>query len=292
MVKGIAKYGFKSGVLPKPRFALQPLKTSWELEKEKKLTVGFKDPRMAPKRPRRAMKQRKEPPTAQEIIANSAKEPKRVIEPVNEYQKWKLLGSSIRRKYLKDALLTEQQHHQDVLERRERQFEEARQHRLNIQKMEDSVATKLTLPTIESFLTQGPFVQPRTAEQKEELKLKRQYNQKRQQLKVEQKISSDLLEIYQNSSSYIINEEQLESTITRLFAGVRSERDGFDLSTPTGQAKNLMALLYNHNDDSADIKDAQRALTQELLGTTSNGQPGLPEVEEALGANEEKKVEL
>lgn len=281
MVKRIARYGFKSGILPKPRNALPSLKTSWELEKEE--NYEFQHPQMAPRAFKGRVKPKKPVPTAKDIISNSAKEPTVKKEPVSEEQKWKMIGASIRRKYLADSLVAEEEHHKRVLEKREQKYQEARQHRLALQEMEDSPATKLTLPTIDSFLTDGPFVLPRTKEQIEELRLKREYNRKKMQLKVETNRSRDLLELYQKAGSYIINEQQLESAVTRLFSTAREGRDSFEFHNRNvfGQNNDVMARLFNHAGGDS-IKKSQEKLTQELLGTTSNGMPGLPEVEDVL----------
>jgi hypothetical protein len=276
MVRHVAK--LKSGVLPKPRDILPRIKTFWEIEEESKAPSGFADPDMVPKGVDPNPKPKHELSMA-ERIRYSAKQPKAqdtMTKEVGEVTKWKLMASEMRRRYYIDSLQAEDQMNKKKLATREQKFREAREARLKVDNSEESQSTKFTLPTIESFFD-GPFVRHRTKEEKAELFMKRAANRKYHEIKHKEKHAEKLLELYQNAENYIITEQALDQEIDKVFTAPESTGSNFDLIVK-GSSKSVESLFLNNR-----AQHALRAeLTMRLMGTTSNGLPGLPEVEDAL----------
>ncbi|ANB15639.1 mitochondrial 37S ribosomal protein PET123 [Sugiyamaella lignohabitans] len=283
MVKGIAKYGFKSGFLPHPRQILPKLKTSWEIEEEAKRTVAFEDPAMAPKGsspnppPRRQV-------TASEKLSKSAKPPTKPKSLNTELQQWKAEQSLIRRKYFVDAIEAQQTMDKKELQIRERQFREAAERRQQIStEHTESEAERLTLPSIDSVFNE-PFVIPRTPEETEELRLKRTANRKTLELRNSERKASILLELYQSTSNYVITEEDLDKLVQKEFVTNKGDQSR-DPRVPyvTGSdTRQEFASTFGSSVYYDSSSQAIDSIKQELLGTTSSMKPGLGEVEDAL----------
>lgn len=280
MVKRIAKYGFKSGILPKTRQILPKMKTSWEIEEEKKTNVGFVDPKMAPKGSHPNPPPRHFP-TAEEKIANSAKEPSNSNKKTRTVQQEaRALSAAMRRRYLTDSLRTQEVIDRKRLERREQKFEEARQKRLEVQEHQVSKATQLTLPTIESFLNE-PFVQRRTLEEQTELQLKREANRNITSIKATENKLNRVLELYQKSDEFIVTEEELNAKIDSVFATDKHQND-------------LHAILYSGNAFSNGVSAENKRvkeLLEKLSGSSSVSEPGLAEVQDALSGETQRWLE-
>lgn len=276
MVKRTARFGYKSGILPKPRDILPKLKTSWEKEAEAKAKVGFADPEMVPKGVPMKPVPRKEK-FAKERMAHSAREKKKDSDSGSDTAEWRRMSSAMRRKYFIDAHTTEERMNKKAIELREKKFQEAREARLRTDTHEQSEATRLTLPTIEALLD-GPFVQHRTPQEAEELRLKRAANRKLHELKHQEQKAESVLELYQQAENFIVTEQQLTHALNREFAGpYKSMRPAHTISV-------LQQEVYGQSVRNA----AQGNLARAMLGVTSNNKPGLPEVNEALQQQAEK----
>lgn len=271
MVKRTARFGYKSGILPKPRDILPPLKTSWEKEAEAKVKVGFTDPDMVPKGvPQKPIPKRQK--FAQERMAHSAKSKKNASKKnTSETAEWKNLTAEMRRKYFIDAHITQQRVNNRELENRERKFQQAKEARLKTDTSEQTKATKFTLPTIEALLT-GPFVKHRTRQEAEELKLKRAANRKIHELRHNEQQAENVLELYQQAESFIVNEQQLSEALKKEFSLEQSKPRYGPPSTLLGSE------VYGQSVRNS----AEGNLARAMLGVTSNNKPGLPEVNEAL----------
>uniref|UniRef100_A0A060T4B0 ARAD1C39974p n=1 Tax=Blastobotrys adeninivorans TaxID=409370 RepID=A0A060T4B0_BLAAD len=276
MVRSVAKYGMKSGVLPKPRDALPRLRTFWEQEELDKEKGGFADPKMKPKHTDLTPVVKKEK-FADERIRHTAKPKSKPPKLNSDIAKWKNLTAEMRRKYYKDSILLQSRMDEKEKEERERKFREAREARLRIDNAEQSEATKLTLPTVESFL-KGPFVRHRTPEETAELKAKRAVNRTITENQAKEQKAASLLELYQKSSDFIIDEVELEEKINKEFN-----------ITPSQGILNS-DLLKGHGFEGFinQEKSVEKKLTQALLGTTSNLMPGYPEVAQALNKSAQK----
>lgn len=281
--KAVSRGLVKSGVLPKPREILPKEKPSWIKAQEARLVRGFEREDMVPKGSVSNPPQRKRL-TADERIKFSAKEPRERKNPVNEIQKWKQTQKDIRRKYFKESLKTQEAIDKRELEEAERQHEKARLARLALANEEESLAKRLTLPTIDSELLAGNFVQPRTKEEEADLLIKREANRKQTLFKVKEQQSKDLIELYQSCKDYIITEEQLDDVVNKLFSEDQKWSDQELLET-LGAVSGISSNASNRQSPSKEdrLKRVETRIFNELLGVTSNSSPGLPEIEEALG---------
>lgn len=282
MVKPIARYGFKSGVLPKPRQIVDPYKTAAEIKQAARENVGFVDPELVPKGVAAHIPLKDRVPASVKI-ANSAKER---TENQKKRAEWRLLNASIRRKYLSDSLLTQEVEEQKIMRTRERVLEKERLAQEELAKQATrSEATTLTLPTIESFLSsKNQLVIPRTKEESELLRAKRKANRKAHELKNLETKASELLEVYQSSGSYIVNEHQLESAIQQAFspkvAHAKYYNSGSSIPSLGDISRQFDISLGGAKQPG--VADAQSNLTKSLFGITSNNNPGLGEVEDAI----------
>lgn len=275
-MKGIAKYGFKSGVLPKPRQIVPRVKPAFEKAEATKIRSGFADPAMAPKGSYSPSSSQKEL-SASEKIAHSAKPPKSHKEAKTAHQEWRQKSAEIRRRYLTDALETEeiletrraasrQKRHDESVALRERMLEQG-----------ESEAIKLTMPTIEESLLSGSMVRARTDEEKRVLALKREANRKSVESEQLQVRSSQLLELFQASREFIITPEELDLAVDQQFSHTSSHT----MSAQFNSLELKKRLMYE-NIRSEAFAESREALANTLLGTTSNHEPGLTEVRDAL----------
>ena len=282
MVKRIAKYGFKSGILPKPRQIVESFKTPAELEHAAKENVGFVDPELVPKGVKAHLPLKARVP-ANVTIANSAKP-----QSDNTQKKradWRDLNASIRRKYLSDSLLTQEAEEWRIMKSREKRVEA--EHVALLQQAKQAKrteATTLTLPTIESFLsTKNQLVTPRTREETKLLKAKRTANRKALELQALETKANELLEVYQSSGEYIVNEEQLEAAINKAFSPKTAQSKFYNIGSSLSSFGELSRQFdLSPGNKQTSTTDAQSNLTKSLFGITSNNNPGLGEVEDAI----------
>ncbi|VVT51857.1 uncharacterized protein SAPINGB_P003236 [Magnusiomyces paraingens] len=234
MVKRIAKYGFKSGILPKPRQIVEPYKTRKEIEALEKANVGFRDPELIPKGVKAAVIPLKPRVTIDSIIEKSAKEPT----PGGTASKrapWRQELSAMRRSFLVQSLQNQDRAELRAMKLREKR--EARQEAEDLKKADpeltkQSESTLLTLPTIESFLNNthpstssitsindvSQFVVPRTRAEQKLLNTQRKANLVRKRLAETESRARSFLELYQSTSTFITTEEGLNAAIEAEFA--------------------------------------------------------------------------
>lgn len=273
MGKNIAKYGFKSGVLPKPRQIVPKLKTFWEEAEESRINQKFNPPEMAPKGSSANPPLRKSV-TGQEKIQHSAKAPSKQLEEssATDLQRWKRQAASIRRRYFVESIHGEQRLEEESVKAREHAYKREKKRQAELSNAAESEAYKLTLPTIDSMLT-GPFIQPRTEEEKQLLELKREANRKATQIATLERKAEMVLELYEKAGSFIITEEDLDNCVNRNFS--------FN-GANTGMRKSFRAL----NDATIDLINADREdrdkLVAELLDMTSSKGAALGTVNHAL----------
>lgn len=215
----------KSGVLPQPRQVVPKLKTKYEVLAEMKLRTGFSDPNMVPRgsvaNPPPRLKK-----TADEIIRDSAKAPKPSSEStgksLSREELWKKHMGEVRRSYLASSLKAyeaQEQKHKELREKRQAESNAESERKLT--EVKDSVATMLTMPTIEQSLLSEVVVR-RTPEVAAELREKREFNRKLTEHRVLETQHANLLRLYQQAASFITTEEQLEAKISALFKPVKS----------------------------------------------------------------------
>lgn len=279
MGKSTARFGFKSGILPKPRKIVEPFKTPAELRQEAQNNVGFVDPELVPKGVAAHVPLKERVPASYKI-AHSAKE------KTNKEQRadWKELNATVRRRYLTDSLTFQEAEELKIMQRREKRLEKLKE--LNEKRAKQAVrseATTLTLPTIESFLTiKNQLVTPRTKEETELLQAKRTANRKEQELRALERKSETLLEVYQSAGEFIVTEAQLDSAIEKAFRSTSSTSQfNFSHLGFNDEFSRQLDLTIDPS-KSSGVKGVQADLTQSMFGVTSNKKPGLGEIEDAV----------
>jgi hypothetical protein len=273
MVKRIARYGFKSGILPKPRQIVEPFKTPAEIEQAEKENIGFRDPELIPKGVAAKVPLKERVPASYKI-EHSAKE----AQGNKASADWKKLNADIRRKYLTQSLLTQEAEEKAIMERRQRQLEKDRQARIQrLERTKVSEATRLTLPTIQSFLTNQPLVTRRTPEEIALLKSKREANRKAVKLKHLTQKSNDVLELYQSSANFITTEAKLKSAIEACF-----NSSGSPYASGSQYISNEVQNVFSTGNAKGANASSLNELTAATLGLTKNFLPGLGEVQGAI----------
>jgi len=282
----VVRVNLKSGVLPKPRQVVPVQYSAHELAEQAKIPTGFEDPKMAPKHSSPNPPPRL-PKTAGEKIAKSALEPK-VRASKSEQGLWKQHIADVRRSYLKSTLLNYEKQEEKHMEQREkRRLIGEKSGAVKLHENTETLAESLTRPTIESSL-KSEFVQPRTEEEQEELQLQRAYNRRLTQKRNVERQEEQLMQLYQDASSYIVTEEQLEEKLQHLFKP--------EISVPrigAGLTQNPSWWKYVNNDASRvlSIKEQSREtqLLDALNGTVQTSSqnndrsiPGLKSVRSAL----------
>lgn len=266
MVKRIAKYGFKSGILPKPRQIVEPYKTRKELEELAKANVGFRDPELIPKGVKAAVIPLKPRVTIDTVIAHSAKQPQPGNKSSSSRAQWRQDFATKRREYLVQALTTQDRAELCAMKKREarelRDEEEARK-KADPELTKQSQSTLLTLPTIEAFLNNthsstlstddkaaagshitsindvAQFVVPRTPAEQKLLLTQRKANRVRGKLAVAESRAKTFLELYQRASSFATTEEQLDKLIEKEFPPASAPtHGGFPGASPAGSSYN------------------------------------------------------
>lgn len=159
--------------------------------------------------------------SVEEKIAKTIREPKNKLTadelnqlPARQY--WKQKNADMRRQFLKESYLSEARN-LGKREAREKKLELATlEESKAAEQYEESLAQKLTLPSVEDYLN-GPIVRPRTEEEKATLLAKRQLNRTTHELKVQQSKALQLLELYNASNNFIITEAQLDKSVEDAF---------------------------------------------------------------------------
>lgn len=176
-------------------------------------------------------------------------------------------NAQLRRKYLKESYSHEVSRLAKVAKKEnEAKLEhEAAQALKSEHKQSD--AEFFTVPTVESYLN-GPLVRPRTEEEKELLKLKRDSNRLQKKLEVDTDRAQKLLALYNSSSKFAITEEKLEQLVNDAFStsAVDSQRELYsksqwsEIDSASYDNKLMDAILDNVNDGPGFIQ-AEDSLT-------------------------------
>ncbi|CAB4252339.1 similar to Saccharomyces cerevisiae YOR158W PET123 Mitochondrial ribosomal protein of the small subunit [Maudiozyma barnettii] len=288
MGKGIAKYGFKSGILPVTRNILKhPTVRQTNLVNKAKEPLpkgenglGYAEGIQHP------AKSRREPKPAtfiniEDVISKSIPAPQSLKSAGSEIQETKMKKAQLRRKYLADALHKEEEY---LLKREEllakREIIEAKEREEEMKKINLTKSSDLTIPSLEHIINQ-PLMRHRTPEETELMKLKRIYNREFIEFKAKERKLEKLLELYYEADQYIVTEEQLLKNIDAIFDETR-------FSTNTNTFFDLKNNTKKNN--------LERKIGDELFGTVNTVHPGLPMVKdflngEAVKFDNEIKVE-
>ncbi|CCF57519.1 hypothetical protein KAFR_0C05280 [Kazachstania africana CBS 2517] len=281
MGKGIAKYGYKSGILPVARSVLKYPTTKQQLAIEKTQPtiskgpkgVGYADGIMHPNGSSRFPKPTKFV-NVEQMIQESIHTPTVVPENISDKKLSQMKKAELRRTYLAEALRLEERR---LLKRERLIRERTKLLELEMEKRKaltmQSKSSDLTVPSLEHILNQ-PLVVPRTQEEKKILSMKRQYNRELNELKGKENKLEKLLKLYYELDDYIVTEEQLIQKINEIF-----ERKSYP----------ILSLL----DVQDDVKQQQLEdkISDALFGSIDTKHPGLPMVEDYLNNNTKKFAE-
>lgn len=295
MVKANLKFGGKSGILPAPRaiFKRNPIRpqTEAELKQQSQFEQGYAEGIPEP-RARKGLTFPRAPVaktvvTVQERIANTidqqaAKDAQIDTSKLSSPdQIWQLKKNEIRRQHLREAYLVEEKRLARIEELKLKQHaREQQEEALKNDKSahEESYATKLTLPTIDSYL-KGPIMRQRTAEEKEILFEQRLSNRKHQELSIAEQRAIDVLDLYHAAAEFITTEAELEQAI----------KEAFEINVGKFESKQ-MAIENKLSGHSYAISN--QGTNEEIIMDTAfgeiNGQPGLDSIESTLDGEIEK----
>ena len=288
MGKRTLKFGGKSGILPKvrPVFKRYPIrpKTDEELAEESKVEQGFAEGVPLPaKKGFTFHRQTIEKPvvTVEERIKKNIDErkPQNIDESkLSQEEIWKLKRDEIRREHLREAYLNESKRLQRIEELKKIQAEKELTTKASQSIYEETEATKLTLPTIDSYLN-GPIMRQRTEEEQEILTEQRILNRKTEELAVKERKTNQLLELYHAAANFITTEEELEQAI----------KDAFEVNVSKFESNQMIIenKLSGYSHAFSNINTNEGLVLDEVLGQI-NGQPGLETVKDTLDGEIER----
>mmetsp|Transcript_4746 Transcript_4746/g.5250 ORF Transcript_4746/g.5250 Transcript_4746/m.5250 type:complete len:303 (-) Transcript_4746:158-1066(-) len=288
MGKRTLKFGGKSGILPKvrPVFKRYPIrpKTDEELAEESKVEQGFAEGVPLPTRKGFTFhRQTIEKPvvSVEERIRKNIDErkPQNIDESkLSQDEIWKLKRDEIRREHLREAYLKESKRLQRIDELKKIQAEKELASKASQSIYEENEATKLTLPTIDSYLS-GPIMRQRTEEEQEIVTEQRILNRKTKELAVKERKTNQLLELYHSAANFITTEEELEQAI----------KDAFEVNVSKFESNQMIIenKLSGYSHAFSNINTNEGLVLDEVLGQV-NGQPGLETVKDTLDGEIER----
>lgn len=230
MGKGLARHGFKSGVLPVTRSILKNPTTKQEAiiakvnaPKPKGPTgVGYAEGVAHPK------KSHREPSPVkfldvEEVIHRTAAAPSSIKNATTSQQETKLRKAELRRQYLSEAFRQEERRLISLgklMEEKKEALEKEKQAEIAL--LNQTRSSDLTIPTLEGIM-EGPMMRTRTPEEKKLHQMKRQYNRELMEFKAKERKLEDLLHLYHVSNEFIVTESQLLKKIDEAFANEGSD---------------------------------------------------------------------
>ncbi len=282
MGKGFFKYG-KSGILPKPRPLFKtPVKPSL-IPNIVTNNHGYAPDIVEPKGSHRDPL----PPkyvSLEKRIELTVKEPKPRISVGNEF---KARRSSVRREFLKETLAKQVEldeiAEKRILSKRHKEKEDLANAIKSVRNDDISEATRLTLPTIDSFLN-GRLIEPLTAEEKQLIADKKKANYLTQKLKLQKTKAENLFTLYQMSERFIVTEDHLDAAIDAAFpspnvdpnVAVKMVADSLTTKRTVKSAR-----------DNTGLDNVHVGLLDAIRATTANGKVSLTEVDEFLSGESE-----
>ncbi|KAG7874442.1 hypothetical protein KL938_005057 [Ogataea parapolymorpha] len=293
MGKGAARFGGKSGFLPKPREIFkQPYK---HVVYQKEPDTGYADGILHPRGTTRELIR---PPvvTPEERLLRTARPPKKVpgeseLQKMVAEQRANIKQAELRRKYLAESYKTEVSRLERLEAQERRRAEEQAKVEQAAREYKASHAEVYTMPTVESYLD-GPFIRPRTEEEKEELRLKREANRRARELEQKQAQAVKLLELYNAAANFAVTDEKLKEMVDSAFSDRKLQA-----------VKDMLSVDLSGLGSQPSPGEFDKTVADVILGTVNKG-PSLDAVEDTLsGFNEliletaqtkmeEKKMEL
>lgn len=284
--KRTLKYGGKSGILPevRPIFKRNPIKPKSEHQKheEAQIEQGYAEGIPTPKK-RGFVFHRK--PVERPVITVEERIKKFIEDRAPDVDKsklsqeelWELQRDEVRRQHLKDAFLAEAKRLERLEQLEAKKQEQEQKHKDQQEHFEESVATKLTLPTIDSYL-KGPIMRHRTPEEQAIVNEKRTLNRKATELAVMESKATDLLNLYHAASTFITTEEELEVAI----------KDAFEVKVGKFESSERLIedKLFGFHNSYNNAKTGEKLIQDAAFGEI-DGQPGLDAVKETLSGEAE-----
>lgn len=281
--KRTLKHGGKSGVLPKvrPIFKHNPIipPSEWELAEEAKIEQGYAEGIPVPKRRGFKITRNPERPAVvpveerlQKIMEHRA--PPENLNELSPEERWEVQKNQIRMEHLKEAYMTEAKRVEKIAALKAEKVEADA--KLAAQQVyEESEATKLTLPTIDSYL-EGPIMRHRTPEEQAIVEEQRLLNRKTMELQVKEAKANKLLELYHAAENFITTEEELDAAIADAF---EHKIGRFESSERLAEDK-----LFGYSGSSFGPRQSERLVRDEILGEV-HGKPGLATIEDTLSGD-------
>ena len=274
MGKGIAKYGYKSGILPITRSILKkPTTKQLDLVAKSKAPQrkgprgeGYADGVQHPPRSSRV------PPTpefidVETLIKNTVPRSDKNLQINTIEQRQKLERAQLRQRYLEEAFRNEENRilRRDELIQRRKEIEKL-EHEKELKFINQKKSSDLTVPSLENIINQ-PLMRQRTEEEKKLLDMKRKYNRDFVEFKSRENKIRKLLELYYVADEFIITEEQLMKKLD-----------------------NLITIRKLPMSEETRKNNIENKLGDELFGSV-NGKPGLPMIKEYLNNEAENFAE-
>lgn len=283
--KRTIKYGGKSGILPevRPIFKHNPIRAKTEHEKQEEghIEQGYAEGIPLPQKQGFTFHRKpveKPVVTVQERIARIDKSKSTVDKSkLSGDELWAVQRDEIRKQHLKDAYLAEERRLQRIDELNARVLDAEHKNKDRQEHFQESEATKLTLPTLDSYL-KGPIMRPRTAEEQAVLEEKRLLNRKTRELANMESKATELLELYHAAAKFITTEDELETAI----------RDAFEVKVGRFESSERLIedKLFGYHNTYANVKSNERMIKDAAFGEI-DGQPGLDTVKDTLSGEAE-----
>lgn len=300
VVKGNAKFGGKSGILPEPRQIFkQPFK---KYNYKKEIDTGYAKDIQHPKGTTRDLILPKVFSIDQRL-KKSAAEPKKKYDDLSKLpiaQQYKIKNAELRRKFLKESYIKEA----NRLDKQEKLHEKIEL--LNKEKEaeallhESTEADLLTAPTVESYLN-GPLIRPRTEEEIELLQMKRRANYLNEKLKVQNDKAIKLFELYNSSSNFAITDEALEvkvenafseKTLKELLSSLNNESSFININSENNLSNTIKNIIVGKNERGPTYSKVEDTLSgfQEDIIKSANELKFLKETQAIKELQEKEKI--
>lgn len=278
--KRALKHGGKSGVLPKvrPIFKGNPIipPAEWEVAEEAKAEQGYAEGIPVPQRKGFKIERNIQPRPVvsveerlQKIMEYNA--PPKDTSSLSPEERWEVQKTKIRMEHLKDAYMTEAERVKKISELKAKKVAAEEKAKAELV-YEESEATRLTLPTIDSYL-EGSIMRQRTPEEQAILEQQRLLNRKTMELQTKEAKANELLELYHAAENFITTEQELDAAIIDAF---ENKIGHFESSERLAEDK-----LFGYFNSFSDSRTNERLVRDEIFGEI-NGNPGLAAVKDTL----------
>lgn len=263
------RLGSKSGLLPRPKKIFkQPYKHEIYTKPQ---DTGYAENILHPKNISREY----QPPkvvTPEQRLARTAKEPaKKYSEEelalLPQAQQDKIRAAKLRRDYLKQSYDTEVKRLAKQEAFQQQRDLEHEQEKAAKTEHTQSDAEIFTVPTIESYLN-GPLIRQRTPEETAELQLRKEANRLQTKLDVDTRRAQSLLELYNASAKFAINEEQVERLVNEAFSTVAADsqkelyaKSAWSEISPAAFDDKLMDTILDQVNNGPGFNQVQDQLT-------------------------------